>query len=329
MRQRHAVTLASYTGGVQQLLQQAVAAERRGYDDVWFADTGFPDALTTAAAVAERTRRVRIGIAVAPVYTRTPAVLAATAATLAELAPQRFVMGLGSSSQAMIEGWHGLRLEQPLLRIRETVALMRQIFSGKRSDFSGKTVHSHGYRQAPTPSLPLYLAALRPKMLETAAEIGDGVVLNLFPRSALPRIMDCIRAGAGRRADGGEVEVVCRYQVAVTRNPEEALAGIRKFLSGYFATPVYNRYLAWCGFPEAAAEIAAGWASGDRQRTARALPDELLREIAIVGDAAECRSLIRDCGRQGIHTHIITPVAADSTEHDETMDCFSNPPAED
>ena len=95
---RRALTLASYTGNISELLAQAVAAEKAGYDDLWFADTGFPDALTLAAAVAERTHKVRIGVAVTPIYTRTPAVLAATAATLSELSSGRFVLGLGTSS---------------------------------------------------------------------------------------------------------------------------------------------------------------------------------------------------------------------------------------
>lgn len=305
---RRAVTLASYTGDVSDLLALAVRAEEEGYEDVWFADTGAPDALTLAAAVAERTRRVRIGIAVVPVYTRTPAVLAASAATLAKLAPDRFVLGLGTSSHTMIENWHGLQLEQPLLRVRETVQLLREIFSGEKTNFSGKTLRSRGYRQAPV-QVPLYLAALRPNMLELAAEIGDGVVLNLFPRKALPKIMAHIRAGATRAGKSpDEVEVVCRYQVMVTDAPDQGRQAVRTFLSGYYATPVYNRYLAWCGYPEAAAEIAAGWQEGNRERTAAALSDELIDDIGIIGDADCCRRRLRECAQAGIHTHILSCV---------------------
>ena len=316
---RRAVTLASYTGGVDELLALAVQAEESGYEDVWFADTGAPDALTLAAAVAERTRRVRIGIAVVPLYTRTPAVLAASAATLAQLAPGRFVLGLGTSSHTIIENWHGLQLERPLARVQETVQLLRGIFAGEKTDFSGATLRSRGYRQPPA-QVPIYLAALGPKMLELAAALGDGVVLNLFPAPALPRIMAHIEAGAARAGKPpGATEVLCRYQVMVTDTPEKGYKALRSFLSGYYATPVYNRYLAWCGYPEAAAEIAAGWQAGDRERTAAALPDALLQEVGIIGDLQYCRQRIGEYAAGGIHTHILTCLDPDPQQHGTTL----------
>ncbi|NIP71935.1 MAG: LLM class flavin-dependent oxidoreductase, partial [Gammaproteobacteria bacterium] len=104
---------------VESTLNYARWAEHEGFDDVWFADGGSIDSLTLAAAVADRTEKLRIGTGVIPVFTRTPAVLAATAATLSHLAPGRFILGLGSSSHAMVEGWHGQRFEKPLTRVRE------------------------------------------------------------------------------------------------------------------------------------------------------------------------------------------------------------------
>ncbi len=323
MRQRRALTLAPYTGTAQELLETASRAEQDGYDDLWFADTGAPDALTLAAAVAVRTQRVRIGIAVVPIYTRTPAVLAASAATLDALAPGRFVLGLGTSSDNIVDRWHGLPREQPLVRMRETVHLLRSMFTGEKSDFEGETVRSHGYRQ-PALQVPLYIAALRPEMLELAAEIGDGVVLNLFPRQALPKIMEHIAIGARRGGKSPEeVEVLCRYQVAVSDRPQDYLEGVRHFLSSYFAVQVYNRYLAWCGYPEAAAEIAAGWAAKDRERTAAALPDALLQDIAIVGDRDYCVETIRACARGGIHTHIITCLSPEPAQQNPTWQAFA------
>lgn len=323
MRLRRAITLASYTGVAKDLLETAVRAERDGYDDLWFADTGAPDALTLAAAVAVRTQRVRIGIAVVPIYTRTPAVLAASAATLSELAPERFVLGLGTSSENIVDRWHGLSRDKPLVRMRETVTLLRSMLAGEKSDFQGETLQSRGYRQAPSRT-PLYIAALMPEMLELAAEIGDGVVLNLFPRKALPKIMEHIAIGARRGGKSPEeVEVLCRYQVGVSDHAEEHLPGIRQFMSSYFAVKVYNRYLAWCGYPEAAQEIAAGWAAKDRQRTAAALPDSLLREIAVLGDREYCRETIRDCARGGIHTHIITCLSPDPEAREQVWRLFA------
>ncbi len=156
---------------------------------------------------------MRLGIAVVPAYTRTPAVLANTAATINELASGRFILGLGSSSQAMMEGWHGVDFERPLTRVRETTELIRSMIAGEKSHFSGKTLRSHGYRQKPAEyPQKIYLAGLRPKMVEMAAAVGDGVLLNLLPQEALPRIMQHIAIGAEKAGkDPADVDVVCRY----------------------------------------------------------------------------------------------------------------------
>ncbi len=319
-----AVTLISM-GGVAELIEQAVRAEAAGYDDVWLPDTGYPDALTVAALVCERTQRVRVGVAVVPVYSRTPAVLAASAGSLAEISAGRFVLGIGTSSHTMIENWHGLRLERPLARMRETTQLLRQMLAGEKTAFTGETLRSHGFRQPPTQHpVPIYLAALRPKMLETAAEIGDGVVLNLFPRPALPKIMQHIRAGVARSGrEPGALEVACRCQVLVCDDPERARDSLRPFMSAYFATPVYNRYLAWCGHPEVADAIAAGWAAKDRAATGAALSDALIDEIAIVGSRERCQARIREYADGGVDCVFITCLSPQPALQQATFDAFT------
>jgi len=318
------MTLVSYDGYVDQLLEDAVLAERLGYDDVWFGDIGSPDALTVAAVVADRTSSVRIGTAVTPVFTRTPAVLAATSATLQQLSGGRFMLGLGSSSAKMVESWHGLCFDHPLSRVRETTNLVRQLLKGEKSDFDGVTLTSHGYRQAPiADEVPIYLAALRPRMLRLAAEIGEGVIFNFFPQSALPKILEYVHEGA-RRAGKQEddVEVVCRFQVAVTDQVDEHLNYLRYFLAPYFSQEVYNRFLAWCGFEEMAASIAAGWVNKDREATMAALSDELIHDIAVIGDKEYCQERIRQYARMGIHTHIISCPSLDPATRMRTFSAF-------
>jgi len=211
--QRTALTLPD-PRGVAGTIEMAKWAEAEGYDDLWFADSSGVDALTTAAAVALNTSRCRIGTAIIPVFSRTPAVLASTAHVLHQLSQGRFILGLGSSSQTMMENWHGLNFEKPLTRVKETVELIQSMLRGEKSDYSGETVFSRGYRQLPLEAgaQPVYMAALRSKMLEAAAECSDGVILNLFPKEALPRMMTHIRAGAERAGKSVEdVEIVCRH----------------------------------------------------------------------------------------------------------------------
>jgi probable F420-dependent oxidoreductase len=299
---------------VTSTLSYAEWAEFEGYDDVWFADGGSVDSLTLAAAVAVRTQRVRIGTAIIPVYTRTPAVLAATAATLSHLAPGRFILGLGASSHAMVEGWHGLDFDKPLTRVRETALLVRSMLAGEKSNFSGAVLRSQGYTLGlPVQGhVPIYLAALRPRMLELAGELGEGVVLNLFPAEALPRMLEHVDAGARRAGKSlAEREVVCRHQVVVTSDKPAARAMFRKYFAPYYATPVYNRFLAWSGYEAEADTIAAGWREKDRDKTTGALSDELIDRILILGTVAECHARIRGLARDGVTTHVIHSMLPD------------------
>ena len=309
--QRTALTLPD-PRGVEGTIEMAKWAEAEGYDDLWFADSSGVDALTTAAAVALNTQRCRIGTAIIPVFSRTPAVLASTAHVLHQLSEGRFILGLGSSSQTMMENWHGLTFEKPLTRVKETVELIQSMLRGDKSDFQGDTVTSRGYRQLPLPdgAQPVYMAALRSKMLETAAEYSDGVILNLFPKDALPRMMTHIKAGAERAGKAlVDVGVVCRHQGIVTDDKESARDMIRAAFAPYYATPVYNAFLAWSGYEEVAEAIREGWAAKDRQKTTSALDDQLVDDIAIIGSQEECQDRIRAYAEDGITTHIISCVS--------------------
>ena len=127
LKRRIAITMPEWSFQVADCVRRACWAEERGFDDVWWGDFGAPDALTTTAFIAARTERIRLGVGVVPVYTRTPALIAATANALAQMLPGRFVLGLGSSSQTMVEGWHGVALEKPLTRVRDTALMVRSI----------------------------------------------------------------------------------------------------------------------------------------------------------------------------------------------------------
>ncbi len=311
---------------VTSTLSYAEWAEFEGFDDVWFADGGSVDSLTLAAAVAMRTQRVRIGTAVIPVFTRTPAVLAATVATLSHLAPGRFILGLGASSHTMVEGWHGLAFDKPLTRMRETTLLLRSMLAGEKSDFDGQTLRSHGYRlDLPLNGhVPIYLAGLRAKMLELAGELGEGVVLNLFPAEALPRMLKHVDAGARRAGSSlAAREVVCRHQVVITSDKPAARETFRKLFAPYYATPVYNRFLAWCGEEEAAATLVAGWREKDRAKTASALSDDLIDRIAIIGSVAECQERVRKLAQAGVTTHIIQSMLPDPYSVRAVLETFS------
>jgi len=285
-------------------------AEEHGIDDMWFSDAMAPDSLTMVAAVAPHTRRMRVGVAVTPVYTRTPAVFAATATVLAQLLPGRFVLGLGSSSQTIMERFNGIPLEKPLTRVKETAIMVRSMLAGEKSNFDLITLRSRGYSQQPVGEPPpIYLAALRPKMIEMAAEFGDGVVFNLWPRQALPRMMEHVELGArraGKRVE--DLEIVNRFLVMVTDDVEAGRALFRRHYTPYYANPVYNDFLRWAGYQDEAEGVLAGWAARDRQLSTGSITDDLVDAVAMCGTAEEVHERRREHAADGIDTSIVSPI---------------------
>lgn len=300
-------------------------AEKNGIPDAWFADAGAPDTLTQIAAVGHHTDNIRIGVAVTPVYTRSPSVLAASANVISQVIPGRFIMGLGSSSQTIMGKWNGIPLEKPLTRVKETALLVRTMLAGEKTNFNGETLSSHGYQQAPAASaVPIYIGALRPKMIEMAAEVGDGVIFNLWPQGALPKMIEAVKRGAKTAGKDWEtIEIVNRAMVLCTDDKEYGRAIFRAAFGPYYATPVYNKFLAWAGYEEAAKTITEGWAEKDREKTAAALSDELIDEIAIIGTEDEIHARIQADADGGVHTHIIAPMAATGEDLERTFNAFT------
>jgi probable F420-dependent oxidoreductase len=274
--------------------------EELGYESLWIADTGGPDPFVVAAAAAAVTSRARIGTAVIPAYTRTPPVIASAAASCAELARGRFVLGVGASSETIVQAWSGVPWERPLTRVRETVETVRKILAGERTDVRGKTLSSRGYRllmHTPAPPIPLHVGALMP---------------NMMPVSAVPRMVAHIRAGAERAGrDPAKLEIVARFQTCVTDDKPSARAVVRQFFGPYFATSVYNRFVDWCGYPEQAREILNAWQAKDRSRNAAAVTDRMIDEIAIIGSADECRDRVAAFVGAGVTTPMISPFLPD------------------
>ena len=300
--------------GLEFQLATPAQAESMGYNDAWYADTGYPDSFTLAAASAASTSRLRMGVAITSVYSRTAPTLASTAATLNKLLGGRFVLGLGSSSKPMVEGWHGQYFNRPVTRVEETTLVLRQAFSGKKTDYDGDTVASKGYRQ-PAADVPIFLAGLRGKMLEVAAEYGDGVVLNLWPDRALEKIIKHIGVGAEKAGKGiADREVINRYQICITDDPAAARDKFRAAFGAYFATGVYNDFLVWAGFEEEAGQILKAFKARDREAVARAFSDELVNELALIGPVEQVVERLRDCGERGVDTHIFSTFAGYSQQ---------------
>jgi len=184
-------------------------AESWGYTDAWSFESDGLDCFSPLAVIGASTG-LRLGTAIANVYTRGPATLAQSAAGVADVAPGRFILGLGSGSQVIIEKWNGGRFDKPATRVRETVLFLRQALTGERVVFKGKTFEVDGFRLTKPPSrpVPIYVAALRPGMLRVAGEVADGVILNWLAAEDVPKSVAVVREAAEFALHGATVRCV-------------------------------------------------------------------------------------------------------------------------
>jgi alkanesulfonate monooxygenase SsuD/methylene tetrahydromethanopterin reductase-like flavin-dependent oxidoreductase (luciferase family) len=221
-------------------------------------------------------------------------VLAQHAAALADASGGRFVLGLGSSSDVIVERWNGVPFERPLTKVRETVAALRPVLAGERGP--------GGFRlEAPPPHpVPIYVAALRDRMLALGGRVADGTFVNFLPLSAVDRVVAAIEPPAGH-------DVVCRF-FCIPSPPEEGLGLARFLFAGYVTVPVYEAFFRALGWGEALDPMVRAWRDGDRKLAAERAPEELLREIFVFGGPAEMRERLGQFAERGITTLCLAPL---------------------
>lgn len=247
---------------------------------------------------------MRLGTGVVNPFTRGPAVLAQHAAALQDASGGRFVLGLGSSSNVIVERWNGVPFERPLTKVRETVAALRPVLAGERGHGGFKL------ETAPERPVPIYVAALRDRMLRLGGEVGDGTFVNFLPRSAVGHVTGQIRAGeeaAGK--EPGSSDVVCRF-FCIPQPAEEGLGLARFMFAAYGTVPVYEAFFRSLGWGDALDPMVEAWRGGDRKLALERAPDELITEIFVFGSPEEQLARLEEFVAGGITTPVLTPITA-------------------
>src|SRR3954449_1769547 len=283
-------------------LDRARLADELGFDGVYTTHIAGRDSLTVLAMYASATERVRLGTGVVPIFSRTPAAMAQTAATIDEFSGGRMVLGLGVSHKITVENWFGAKIEKPVTQMREYAGIVRAILQGEappEGQYFNTRFQFMGY--SARPALPIYIAALSPNMLRLAGEIGDGVMLWLCnPQYIRDVVVPSVREGrerAGKSLDG--FEIVPAITVARTDDVEAARATMRQELVTYASLPFYRAMLERSGFGDDLAAFDGGIQAGDVERAKAGLSDGLLESLAGIGSAAEVRAAVeryRDAG---------------------------------
>jgi probable F420-dependent oxidoreductase len=282
------LTLADHEGLVRR-------AEAAGYTDLWTGETAGPDGFTPLALSAAWTERARLGTGIVGVFQRGPALLAQQAAALADASDGRFVLGICSSSDRIVEGWNGIPFERPLSRVRETLDFLDVALAGERTETGFKL------EQKPAHRVPVVLAALRGKMLELAVERADGAFTNFLPLAGLPQVT--------AQLDGAPegFELLCRFFcIPGEREQVEPLA--RFMFSSYITVPVYAEFYRWLGYGEQIEPMVAAWETGDRQAAAAAAPWELIENMFVFGTPEQMKERLAAFVAGGITLPILTPI---------------------
>jgi F420-dependent oxidoreductase-like protein len=321
-------------GGTPAELARAVAQvgelERAGLDIVWVAEAYSFDAVSMAGFVAARTERITIGTAILPIYTRTPTLLAMTAAGLDALSDGRFILGVGASGPQVIEGFHGVPYDAPLGRTREIIDICRQVWRRE------PVVHDGPRYRVPLPPdqgtglgkalklinhpvrarIPIYVAALGPKNVEMTAEVADGwLPLFWVPEQAASVFGESLsKGGANRSADLAPLEVVAGSLVAigddVTHLRDLMRPVVALYVGGMGARDrnFYNALIRRYGYEAEAERIQDLYLDGKKDEAAAAVPAELLERMTLVGPAGYVRERLDAFRESGVTTLSMQPV---------------------
>jgi probable F420-dependent oxidoreductase len=267
-----------------------------GFTDVWSAEVAGTDGFTPLTLAAAWEPRLRLGTAIAPVFTRGPGLLAMTAAALAEAAPGRFQLGIGASSPVVVGDWNAVDFDQPFARSRDVLRFVRSALAGELVDGDFDTFSVRRFRLERPPATPpgLMLAALRPGMLRLAAAEADGVILNWLSAA------DVTTALAETKEAKAGFDVAARIFVVPTEDAAYARTVGRRMITAYLTVPAYAAFHRWLGRTEILGPMWQAWQSGDRKGALAAIPDSLVDELIVHGSPAECRARVQAYAEAGI-----------------------------
>jgi probable F420-dependent oxidoreductase len=272
-----------------------------GYRDVWSAEVDGADGFTPLLVAALSEPRLNLDVAVTPVFTRGPGLLAMSIAAMAEVAGGRFTMGLGASSQPVVERWNGIAYDRPYARTRDTLRFVKRALDGEKIDEVFETFEVHGFKLSrPVIERPqILLGALRPGMLRLAGREADGAILNWL---AVEDVAQC-------RAEVGEGKTIAaRLFVIPTEDADAARFIARRMISSYLTVPTYAEFHRWLGRGEALTPMWEAWAEGNRKLANEVIPDSVIDQLVIHGSYEACREHVLRYIEAGVDTPTVAIV---------------------
>ena len=266
-----------------------------GYTDVWSAESNGAEGMIPLALAAAWAPELRLGTAILPAYTRSPALMAQTAATMADAAPGRVAFGIGSSSNVIVENWNGIPFEEPYKRVRDTVRFLKDALSGEKVTQEYDSFNIKGFRLGIVPEQPpkLLVAALREGMLRLAGREADGAIVNWLSPEDVKTVAGIVNE------QGPDREVVARIFVCPSEDREAVMTGGRYTLAAYLNVPVYKAFHQWLGRGDLLGAHWERWDAGERQGALGEIPESVIDDLIVHGSPDQCRERISEYMKNG------------------------------
>jgi probable F420-dependent oxidoreductase len=280
-----------------------------GYTDIWSAEADGADAFTPLALAAAWEPRLRLGTAIVPAYTRSPACFAQSVASMADAAPGRFAIGIGSSSNVIVERWNGIPFDEPYKKVRDVVRFLNDALSGEKVKQAYDTFEIDGFRLAirPEQKPQILVAALREGMLRLAGREADGAIINWLSAGDVAKVAPIVAAAAG----GDEREIVARIFCCPSENTDVVRAAARYAIAAYLNVPVYAAFHEWMGRGEQLQGMWDAWKAGDRKAALAEIPDEVVDDLIVHGSPEACRAQIQAYFDNGVTTSTLAMLPFD------------------
>lgn len=307
------------------LLCAKMADQQENVDSLWVPESWGRESFATLGAISQVTRRVSLGTSIINIYSRTPAIVAMAATTLDMLSDNRTIIGLGASTAAIVENWHGLKFNRPASRMKEYIECLRLMTRGEKVKYNGEFFQINNFKilhQPQRANIPIFMAAVNKKMVSMASKLADGILLYLRPLEELKRTATELK----QATKGKSFEIACSFICAISnKEPEKARARAATTLAFYIAVgEYYSKFLADNGFKIEVEEITAEYRKAGADNAAKYVSDRMLSSLVICGSSEECRESLSKFLSTGITLPIIqfNPIGDSESSFKEMLSAF-------
>jgi len=305
----------SYSLGSLLTVEQVLVCSRKlnefKPDTVWIPETWGMENFSMLSMASRENSFSKIGSSIVNIYSRSPSLIAMGAVTVDTISNKRLVLGLGTSSQPLVEDFHGDKFESPLKRMKEYVEIIRLILSGKMINYSGEIFSLKNFSlliKPPRDSIPIYLAAVNQKMVELTWKIADGVIFYLRPKSE-------IKSTLAKMQNQKKIDATLQIITCVNDDSEKAIVRAKKTLAFYVSVgKIYREFLASNGFGNETKNIFEEYEKNGLESNHELVPESMVSELCIAGTPDECKTQLQQFRETGIDLPIIQFNPTDNVE---------------